>query len=126
MEPVNILQLASRHSGWLAVRQSVVAGNVANAATPGFKAREVSDFGDALTSAGVTMQATHVLHIRGAGGETGRHDISASQTWETRHSGNSVRLEEELMKASSVNRAMQLNTGVAQAFHRMLATAVRG
>lgn len=35
MGPVNLFDLASRQSQWLAVRQSSIAGNIANASTPG-------------------------------------------------------------------------------------------
>ena len=40
-------------------------------------------------------------------------------------SGNSVSLEQELLKAGDVNRAYALNSGVVKAFHRMLLASVK-
>jgi flagellar basal-body rod protein FlgB len=125
VQPVNLFNLASRHSEWLSFRQSVVAGNIANSETPGFKARDAVAFEGALDKAGMALRATHARHI-GASAD-GAQTLEAREvaTWETSHSGNSVRLEQELMRASEVNRGMQFNTSVVQAFHRMLASSVR-
>ena len=41
------------------------------------------------------------------------------------HSGNSVSLEKEMIKASEVNRSYKLNTSVVKAFHRMLITSAK-
>jgi flagellar basal-body rod protein FlgB len=35
-------------------------------------------------------------------------------------SGNSVQLEDELMKAADVRRAFELNTAIVKAFHQMM------
>ncbi len=39
---------------------------------------------------------------------------------EVKPSGNSVSLEQELIKADEVNRAYALNTSIVKSFHRML------
>ena len=44
MQPIQLFELASRQAEWLATRQCVVAGNIANANTPGFKAKDVTPF----------------------------------------------------------------------------------
>jgi flagellar basal-body rod protein FlgB len=44
MQPIQLFELASKQSHWLTVRQSVVAGNIANANTPGYATREVAAF----------------------------------------------------------------------------------
>ncbi|WP_306792290.1 flagellar basal body protein, partial [Enterobacter asburiae] len=44
MEPVNLFDLATRQSQWLAVRQSTIASNIANANTPGYTANDVEPF----------------------------------------------------------------------------------
>ena len=38
MEPIQLFDLAARKSAWLAARQATLAGTVANANTPGFRA----------------------------------------------------------------------------------------
>jgi flagellar basal-body rod protein FlgB len=42
------------------------------------------------------------------------------------HSGNSVNLEQEMMKAGDVNRAHALNVNIVRSFHQMLINAVKG
>ena len=39
--PLFLFELASSQARWLELRQSTIATNVANANTPGFKARDV-------------------------------------------------------------------------------------
>ncbi len=126
MQPVNLFNLATRHSEWLSFRQSVVAGNIANAETPGYRAREVAGFEAVLNGAEMMMRATHARHIGAGEAAAQSFDTHEADTWETSHSGNSVRLEQELLRASEINRGMQFNTGVVQVFHRMLAATVRG
>ncbi|MGX1258429.1 flagellar basal body rod protein FlgB [Sinorhizobium fredii] len=41
MDPIQLFELASRQAQWLTVRQNVVAGNIANANTPHYRAKDV-------------------------------------------------------------------------------------
>ena len=65
MEPVNLFDLATQQSRWLAVRQSAVAGNVANVNTPGYGAVDVEPFEKVLDKTGVAMAATQAGHLTG-------------------------------------------------------------
>jgi flagellar basal-body rod protein FlgB len=51
--------------------------------------------------------------------------VQDSDTWDITHSGNSVSMEQELIKAGEVNRAFRLNTSVAKAFHRMMLASAK-
>ncbi len=44
MQPIQLFALASRQAEWLQVRQQVVTGNIANANTPKFHAKDVTPF----------------------------------------------------------------------------------
>ena len=44
MQPIQLFELTSKQAHWLTVRQTVVAGNIANANTPGYATREVAAF----------------------------------------------------------------------------------
>lgn len=125
MEPVQLFDLASRQARWLSVRQAVLAGNVANANTAGYKPMDVDSFANVLAKTSPTMAATNARHI---GGDGFRSDIGVSER-ETevpvRPSGNAVRLEEELVKAGEVRREFELNTAIVKAFHRMILMAAR-
>ena len=73
--------------GWLSERQRVVAENVANADTPGYRARDLSapaDFSQALDGArGVGMMRTSAAHIPSSpGATTGCADSAgATELW---------------------------------------------
>lgn len=120
MEPVYLFSLAHRQSDWLAVRQSVVAQNVANANTPGFKALDVEPFTSVLDSTRLEMAATNVSHLNYSGSQKAVEVTERDKPWEVLHSGNDISLDEELLKAGEVNGAFSLNTSVTKAFHRML------
>ena len=120
MEPVNLFDLAAQQSRWLAVRQSAVAGNVANVNTPGYGAVDVEPFEKVLDKSGVAMAATQAGHLTGRATEAGfaiREDERAASLLP---SENSVVLENELMKAGEIGRQFELNTAIVKAFHRML------
>jgi flagellar basal-body rod protein FlgB len=119
MEPVNLFQLAAQQSRWLAVRQSAVAGNVANANTPGYVAVDVEPFEKVLDKTGVTMAATQSGHLTGQATEAG-FAVRANEDPSLLPSGNSVVLENELLKAGEIHRQFELNTAIVKAFHRML------
>jgi flagellar basal-body rod protein FlgB len=92
----------------------VTAENIANAATPGFTARDVTAFDEALAKMAGSGQNKHVV-------------LAPDQApWSVRPSGNSVSLEEELVRGSGIQQAYSMNVGIVSAFHRMFLTAVRG
>ncbi|MCU0832446.1 MAG: flagellar basal body protein [Rhizobiaceae bacterium] len=110
-----LLEVASLQARWLAARQAVTAENIANASTPGFVARDVTAFDEALRK------------IADAGGGVATVALRPDDApWTVRPSGNSVSVEEELIRGGSINRAHALNTGIVGAFHRMMLSAARG
>ncbi len=44
MQPIQLFDLASRQAEWLTIRQEVVAGNIANANTPKYRAKDITPF----------------------------------------------------------------------------------
>jgi flagellar basal-body rod protein FlgB len=120
MTPIYLFNVVSQHNRWLSVRQSTVAGNIANANTPGFKARDVVPFEATLDSARLAMAATSPAHLSPADASSPAVESASAEAWDVTHTGNTVSLEQELLKANDVNRAYRLNASVAKAFHRML------
>jgi flagellar basal-body rod protein FlgB len=120
MEPVNLFDLATQQSRWLAVRQSAVAGNVANVNTPGYGAMDVEPFEKVLDKSGVTIAATQVGHSTGRSTEAGFAIREEQRDVSLLPSENSVVLENELLKAGEIRRQFELNTAIVKAFHRML------
>ncbi len=126
MQPIHLFDVTSQQNRWLAARESVIAGNIANANTPGYTARDLTPFEQTLDATRLAMTATAPGHMRpdDATG-TSPADQRVGSTWDVVHSGNSVSMENELMKAGQVNGAYSLNMGVLKAFQRMLATSSR-
>jgi flagellar basal-body rod protein FlgB len=87
---------------WLNERQRVLAENVANADTPGFRGRDLKqlDFHDALRSTGeVRLAATAPGHISGSG-STSQFAMDNKGGFETTPRGNAVVLEDEMLKVA--------------------------
>jgi flagellar basal-body rod protein FlgB len=126
MEPVNLFDLASRQSQWLAVRQSAIAGNVANANTPGYTANDVEPFEKVLERTSVSLRATQEGHL--GFGATNAGFTAKPQEFDgvVLPSKNTVVMESELMKAGEVRRSFELNTAIVKAFHSMLMTVSKG
>lgn len=120
MDAVNLFSLASQQSRWLAVRQSAIAGNVANVNTPGYRSMDVEPFEKVLDNTRVAMATTQAGHISGGATEAGFAVKQIEDGTSVLPSDNSVALEDELMKAGEVRRAFELNTAVVKAFHRMI------
>ncbi|MFH6782710.1 MULTISPECIES: flagellar basal body rod protein FlgB [Methylobacterium] len=123
MTGVYLFDLASLHTRYLSVRQSAIAGNVANANTQGYQARDTVPFALVLARTGSDMAKTTPAHLgtQGLGVQT-RKDQAG---WDVLETASSVSLEQEMLKASEVSRQHNLDVGVVRSFHRMLMSAVR-
>jgi flagellar basal-body rod protein FlgB len=125
MQPIQLFELASSQAHWLSVRQSVVAGNIANANTPGYVAMDTEPFGSVLESMGTRMSSTHPMHFAEDSASGSVRPGDPSPDVGVSPSGNTVSLEQELMNAGEVRRSFELNTGLVRSFHRMMLMTVR-
>ncbi|NBN64882.1 flagellar basal body rod protein FlgB [Microvirga tunisiensis] len=126
MEPVYLTRLASQHNDWLAVRQATIAQNVANSDTPGYAARDIEPFASVFNETRLSMIATHGSHMGSAAETPEAAEVEKADTWQVSHSGNSVSLEQELMKAGEVAREHALTTTLVKSFHRMYLASLKG
>ena len=130
MDQVYLFGLASDRASWLSQRQATVAENVANVNTPGYKAKDITSFESVLADTGMSQRASDPRHLAGYGEGSGRERPTADRldanTWDVKHSGNSVAIEEEMLKAGEVSRDYSLNTSIVKSFHRMLMMTVKG
>ena len=125
MQPLALFSLTTQQADWLAARQATIASNVANANTPGYQARDVAPFAATLERMQIALAATSPGHIQPASLDGERAKAKAGESWDVVYSGNSVNLEEEMMKGGDVNRAHALNVNVVRAFHQMLMNATK-
>jgi len=100
----------------LSERQRLIAENIANASTPGYRPRDVdtAGFERMLASAaggrgGVTLVRTNPGHMTASGSAEAR--IVTLDDSETTIDGNAVVLEEQMARAAETR--MQFETGIA-------------
>ncbi|KMO41110.1 flagellar basal body rod protein FlgB [Methylobacterium variabile] len=105
---------------WQQTRQKVLAENVANADTPGFRARDLKaprfrDDGSLAAAGlpGIGMERTSGLHLAGAG-PSGPAEERTGTRFEMMPSGNAVSLEDEMLKAGDNQAAYQLAASLYQ------------
>jgi len=92
---------------WHQQRQKLLAQNVANADTPGYKPHDLKepDFHKAMRLQGsmrITTERTHANHLAGdpVTEDTNGFKKFEKDGWEVTPSGNSVILEQEMMKVT--------------------------
>lgn len=106
---MRLAQMAARHS---AARQVVLSENIANADSPGYRARDLPAFGQMLRDGGVAPDAL----ARAA---------SADRSAPTRApNGNTVSLEDQMMRAAQTRQAHELALTVYSSARNILRTAL--
>jgi flagellar basal-body rod protein FlgB len=95
---------------WHHARQKVLAENVANADTPGFKPMDVRA---PTRPSGLPLTVTSAGHIP-VGGGFDPNDPRRTSRFETTPSGNSVNLEDEMMKVAQNAQDYQLAASLYQ------------
>lgn len=110
-----LFSMISQRLGWLTERQRVLAENIANVDTPGYKARDLKamrfDALDQPASGRLTPASTDSRHLGPRGG-TDKPTVVKTKGGETTLSGNSVTLESELMKVADTATDYQLVTNL--------------
>jgi len=125
LEPIRLFELASEQSRWLSARQVIIAENVSNANTPGYIAKDLKPFTDLIDKTDLLMVSTNRGHIGVDPTDASNLEGQKTPTWEVTESGNSIGLEQEMIKAGEINRNFSLNTEIVKAFHGMLMASVK-
>lgn len=120
-----VLQLASERTQWLSARQSLIASNVANANTPGYRATDLQPFSAVLDSTRISMVTTNPAHLTPSEDELASARVAESDPSDETLSGNSVRLEQEMIKLGDVNRDYSMGTNIKRAIHQMMMSALK-
>ena len=111
-----IFRMMSGKMRWLGQRQRVLAENIANADTPKYQARELKqvDFRKPgpLNAFRVQLARTHDGHIKGVGGDNEFVRQKLRKPYEVAPTGNSVVLEEQVLKVSETAGDHRLMTNL--------------
>ena len=115
---------------WHQARQSVLSENVSNANTPKFRPRDLVEpkFDAAGARTGSTgsldMMRTSASHLAPSGGASQSFDVNSKIGFETKPAGNSVSLEEEMMKVSANQMDYAAVTSLYSKSLHLLKTAI--
>ncbi|TPE52493.1 FlgB family protein [Amaricoccus solimangrovi] len=112
---LNVLRLASGLASHAGRRQALIAENVANADTPGFRARDLPGFGALLDQSAppFTAKTTRAGHIPfGADAILGAEPRPDAVEGADAPNGNSVSIEDQMMRAADARQSHDLALGV--------------
>jgi flagellar basal-body rod protein FlgB len=114
--------LAQARLSWLGQRQTLLAGNIANANTPGYRAQDVAPFSAVLarTSFVVLPAMTSPLHMLG----TALPRTESTTAADASIDGNQVQLDRELMKVAQTDVGQALATNIVQSYLGLYRTAM--
>ncbi|MET3924898.1 flagellar basal body rod protein FlgB [Devosia sp. 2618] len=114
---------------WHQTRQGLLAENVANAETPGYRGRDLAqyNFSDqmgAFSSASVTTSATQPMHFSVSSSEGTSFGAQRMANFEITPEGNGVTLEDEMMKVTTNMMDYQAATTLYQKSIKIIKTAL--
>jgi len=125
-----IVAMLRNRMQWQQTRQKVLAENVANADTPGFRARDLKaprfQLDGSVAAAGlpgVGLARTSGVHLAGTGQAAPSEERTGTR-FEMMPSGNAVSLEEEMLKAADNQSDYQLASLLYRKSLQTLRTAV--
>lgn len=114
---IPIFAMLKQRMHWLSERQSVLAENVANSNTPHYAARDLKELDfksmlpakparlDTAVTNGAHIQKTSSAPMHGPG-------VTKTPGFETTPTGNSVVLEEQMIKVSETQMDYEMATGL--------------
>jgi flagellar basal-body rod protein FlgB len=121
---LGLFDLAERRLAWADQRQAVLAQNIANANTPGYKPHDVKPFAATLASAtGVSLQRTQPNHLSGTAGTASQNEVVDRSHMQS-PDGNAVALDEQLVKVADTETTHALVTTIYRKYLSMISTAL--
>ncbi|HEV7456384.1 MAG TPA: flagellar basal body protein [Roseococcus sp.] len=115
--------LAEQRLHWLDGRQRLLAANIANADTPGYRARDAVPFSEILARrvARPAMAATDARHLMPAGGAN-RGLVSAVS--ERTPNGNAVSIDEQAIRIAENDQSHAMTMGLHRKYLALFRTAL--
>jgi flagellar basal-body rod protein FlgB len=114
MDPskIGLFDVAEKRLTWMAQRQAVLAGNIANVNTPGYQARDVTPFAQVLAGSGTLAPAqTQPSHLPGTL-PSGVASLTRQPAKARVLDGNAIALDEQLTKVADTETAQSLVTSI--------------
>ncbi len=128
LSDIPIFKMMNKRMGWLTQRQQVLAQNIANSDTPKYKPRDLKsqNFSRFLRPSvpRKQMAVTSANHISPKHKSNDFRSEKSRENYETSLSGNSVIVEEQLMKVSETQGGYRLATNLYKKHLDMLKSAI--
>ena len=102
LEITAMAQSMAAHAG---DRMSLIARNVANADTPGYRALDIPDFAQVYDGDAMPLRATRPGHLTAG---TPAAEMAFTSTAQASPNGNSVSIEEEMVKAAGARQEHEM------------------
>ena len=124
-ERIETMRMARALTDHAAQRQGVIARNIANADTPGYRAADVQDFADSYRAppADGAMKATRAGHQTDPfwPGDKARLTVDDAAI---SPNGNSVSVEDEMVKMAQMKREYDLSLAVYKSSMNLMRTSI--
>jgi flagellar basal-body rod protein FlgB len=121
---IGLFDLAEHRLAWASQRQAVLAQNIANANTPGYKPHDVQPFTRALASVQpVAPERTQPNHLTGTLAAAAPNEV-VDRTHMHAADGNAVSLDEQLVKLADTETTHSFVTSIYRAYLGMFNTAL--
>jgi flagellar basal-body rod protein FlgB len=109
---INLFALADQRLAWINARQGVLAQNIANADTPGWKERDLPSFATVLSGQGIAapeQARTNPMHLQGT-----QPNIAGAKVLrgERAPDGNAVSIDEQMIKVAQTETDHQAVTAI--------------
>lgn len=136
LDDIPLFSVLKSRLGYLNEQQRLIAGNVANADTPGYTPKDLEPFQAKLNAAHsigapLAMTATSGSHLLGgpsssaAGGSSGQWKPKDAPDLETQLDGNQVVLEDQMMKLNDARMNYDTAIGFYEKSMSLLQLAIR-
>ncbi|MDA0230016.1 MAG: flagellar basal body rod protein FlgB [Proteobacteria bacterium] len=118
LNDIPLFRMMGQRMEWLSQRQQLLAHNVANANTPGYKAQDLNPLTfETMVRAGagrMAARATRSGHLSGGtAGSTTKFKLKAeTDSRQKSMTGNDVVVEQEMMKVAQTSMDYQLTTNL--------------
>ena len=120
---IGLFALARRRMDWISQRQGVLARNIANASTPGYRPSDLPDFGKTLKqTSGVPTARTAAAHLSGS--DPGRYRPVQQKGGAYGPDGNAVAVDAQLAKIADTETAQSTATTIYRKYMGLFGMAL--
>jgi flagellar basal-body rod protein FlgB len=106
----NVYDALNNRMDFLIARQSTIAGNIANANTPGYLARDLTAPKGGVQGSGFGMMVSNARHLQAnSANANGGGRVEEDREF-VQHNGNSVRLDVEMLKMNETQMDYRMMT----------------